>query len=192
MKSISVVIPHYPIDREVDTLLKKCISSLIGYTELFVIVNEGTGFGKAVNLGMSLTSGDYIAIVNNDVYMECGNLRDLAKDRVMSPARGFKDGPAIGMDFLPSCFVMPRWVYEKVGGFDEQFNLGDYEDDDWYERCKEEGIMFACNLAVRVYGKQGFTKSKMSGFKESSEKNKEKFIKKWGRLPEDRKEVFYE
>lgn len=193
MKSIDVIIPHYPINPQVDVLLKKCIKSLVGQTNVFVIVNQGTGFGKAVNEGLRLSVSDYIAIVNNDVFMECGSLQDLAiPGCIMSPARGFKGGTAIGVDFQPSFFVIPRVIYETVGGFDEQFNLGDYEDDDFYERCLKEGFKFNYDPNVRVNGHYGFTKDKMENFRATSEENKAKFIKKWGRVPSIHTETFYE
>jgi GT2 family glycosyltransferase len=160
-----------------------------GYDELILVVNEGTGFGKAVNQGLRLAKGNYIAIVNNDIQFEEGSLKDLATDKIVSPLWGRKGGTGIGIDFLASCFCFPRVVYEKIGGFDERFNLGDYEDNDWYARAKEAGFEFEHNPKVRIYGKQGYTKSRMKNF---SEVNKEKYLMKWGKLPEPFQETYYE
>lgn len=182
---ISVIIPHYPI-ADTDKLLERCVKSL-DFDELIVVVNEGTGFGKAVNTGLRLAKGDYIAIVNNDIEILEGSLKDLCDPKkVMSPIWGRVTG--IGIDFLPSCFVLPRWVYEKVGGFDLQFNIGDYEDNDWHERARKV-VEFSHNPKVRVAGEQGYTKSRMKNF---STENHDKFVKKWGKEPEQFKEIYYD
>lgn len=186
VKNTTVVIPHYPIPGA-DELLKQCVDSL-DYTELIVVVNEGTGFGKAVNQGLKLAKGEYIAIINNDVKLTQGALKQLCHpNKVMSPVWG-SPVKAIGIDFLSNCFVFPRWVYEKVGGFDEQFKIGDYEDNDWYERCKVAGVEFGHNPYVRIYGEQGFTKSKMQY---KPDENRELFFKKWGFYPKPIQEHYY-
>lgn len=193
MNKVSVIIPHYPINGEVDELLKKCVDSLVGYTELLVIVNDGMGFGKAVNVGLRLAKGDYLAVVSNDVYLESGSLQDLAQENtVVSATWGLANGPAIGIDFHPGVFMIPRKVYEKIGGFDETFEIADYEDCDFYERCKYAGIAFKHNPSVRFYGKQGFTKRQMKQFPSASENNRKRFIEKWGKEPEVQKEINYQ
>ena len=63
---LSVVVPHWPLDGEVNQALRRCLGSLPGDCEKLVIVNEGTGFARNVNLGLRLASGDFIAVVGND------------------------------------------------------------------------------------------------------------------------------
>ena len=51
---LSVVVPHWPIDDEVDEALRRCLASLPADCEKLVIVNEGTGFARNVNLGLQI------------------------------------------------------------------------------------------------------------------------------------------
>ncbi len=41
------------------------------------MVNEGTGFAMNVNIGLTLASGDYVAVVTNDTRVEQGDVYDL-------------------------------------------------------------------------------------------------------------------
>ena len=58
--------PHWPLDEETNEALRSCVSSFPSECERIVVVNEGTGYGHNVNIGLRLASGDYIAVVNND------------------------------------------------------------------------------------------------------------------------------
>jgi GT2 family glycosyltransferase len=185
---ISVIIPHYPLE-DADKLLERCVKSLKGYDELIVVVNEGTGYGPAVNTGLRIAKGNYIAVVNNDIYFNKGTLCGLCDpNKVMSPMWGYDNGPGTAIEFLSNCFVMPRWVYDRFGGFDEQFKIGDYEDNDFYEKCVKEGVKFGYSTRVKIIGEQGYTKSRM---KYRPDKNRAKFIKKWGKEPKQFEEVYY-
>ena len=53
---LSVVVPHWPLDDEVDAALAACLRSLPDECEKLVIVNEGTGFAPNVNRGLRLAS----------------------------------------------------------------------------------------------------------------------------------------
>ena len=41
------------------------------------------------------------------------------------------------------CAAMPRTVYEKVGGLEERFGLGFFEDDDYCQRVRKAGFQVA-------------------------------------------------
>lgn len=142
---ISVVIPHYPFNEEIDNTLKRCVASLSGYDELIIVVNNGTGFAKAVNQGLKLAKGDYIMVVNNDVEWKSGNLKDLCvESTVTSPKVNNAEQP-----FWGSFFCIPRSVYESIGGLDEQFGIGYYEDEDYAKRLEQAGIPMQsidCNI----------------------------------------------
>ena len=57
--------PHWPLVEETNEALRSCVSSFPSECEWIVVVNEGTGYGHNVNIGLRLASGDYIAVVNN-------------------------------------------------------------------------------------------------------------------------------
>ncbi len=170
---ISVIIPHWSFNSEIDETLRKCVDSLSGYDELIIVTNEGTGFAKAVNQGLKVARGEYLMVVNNDIMWTHGGLQSLCVPGVVtSPSVNH-----IPQKFWGSFFCIPRSVYEKIGGLDEQFEIGYYEDDDYVKRLDEAGIeMRAVQCNVNTPGQ-----STMSQFdiKDLMARNKAKFNKKW-------------
>jgi len=84
--TLSVVIPHWPLDEETNEALRSCVSSFPPECERIVVVNDGTGYGHNVNIGLRLASGDYIGVVNNDCRLNEGDVYDLCvPDAVTSP-----------------------------------------------------------------------------------------------------------
>jgi len=69
---------------------------------------------------------------------------------------------------------LPRWVYEKVGGFDEDFEGGYWEDDDFINRLNENRIPISLNHRIEVehLNGGGLTMKKI-GEQEHFDKNKE-------------------
>jgi hypothetical protein len=45
--SLSVVIPHWPFDDEIDEALRRCVTSLPSDCEKVVVVNDGTGIDRS-------------------------------------------------------------------------------------------------------------------------------------------------
>jgi hypothetical protein len=90
---LSVVVPHWSLDGEVDAALGRCLASLPDDCEKLVIVNEGTGFARNVNLGLRLASGDFVAVVGNDSRVVGGDVYDLCvAGTVASPVVEGKPG----------------------------------------------------------------------------------------------------
>jgi GT2 family glycosyltransferase len=171
----SLIVPHMPFP-ESDALLKELLDSVLGVDERLIIVNDGIGFGAAVNIGFKLARGDYFIVANNDTKLINGTLRSLPDERGVTV-------PYIedSRDDNPRCFYcMPRWVYDEIGGYDEQFEIGYWEDDDLIMRLKEADIPIFLNDRVEVshFNGGGLT-VKRFGEQELFDKNKERFIKKW-------------
>jgi len=178
---ISLIVPHMPFE-ESDKALKECLDSIIGVDEKLVIVNDGIGYGKAVNIGCKLSRGDYLIISNNDCTLINGTLRSLPDERGVSV-------PLIDpepRDYNPRCFFcVPRWAYERLIEednffFDERFEVGYFEDDDLIKRLNEYGIPIFIKEKVEIYHKDGggLTMKKV-GEKEAFESNKKAFQEKW-------------
>jgi O-antigen biosynthesis protein len=173
---ISVIIPHYPFNEEINRTLKKCVDSLPHYDELIVVVNQGTGFAKAVNQGLSLAKGDYLMVVNNDIVWHKGELEDMCvPDTVTSPIVNASIQP-----FWGCFFCIPRSIYEKVGGLDERFGIGFYEDDDYRLRLEIAKVPMQSTMCViETEGSKT-----MSQFDKDTlmKENKAKFLEKWQKL----------
>lgn len=172
---ISVIIPHYPLNQELEDKLQRCVKSLSGYDELILVVNEGIGFSKAINQGMRLAKGDYLVVVSNDTYVVSGDLASLCDSTAVTSPRVNNQ-----LQELWGCFFcLPRWVYEKVGGFDEQFYPAYWEDNDYILRLREAKVPMKPVASVQVRTEGGQTMKFLDSSQAHKESN-EKFIKKWG------------
>jgi tetratricopeptide (TPR) repeat protein len=84
---------------------------------------------------------------------------------------------------------MKRAVYEAIGGLDEQFGLGFFDDDDLAERARRAGfeLAVACDLFVHHFGSRTFAGNGVDTGK-LLEENAARFAAKWGSaVPEGRK-----
>lgn len=172
---MSVIIPHWPLNEELDLLLEHCVKS-IHADEIIVVVNDGTGFGKAVNQGLRLAHGDYLFVVNNDTVVLNGNLQDMCiPDTVTVPDITGQ------VDDMPRAFYcMPRSVYESIGGYDERFKIGYFEDDDFITRLNKYEVPIRKVQSVEVSHLGGATMHQLDR-DTIFEANKERFHDKWFR-----------
>lgn len=152
---ISVIIPIYINSPEILDLLSDCVASLVGYDELILQFDkEGEGFSKTVNKGVARSKGDYIAIVNNDTRMINGSLRDYCKPNTI--CRPTIEGHNSKFPFA----VMSRGVWNLIGGLDEDFKIGFYEDKLFLDIAIKKGVKLEF-LDLRVWHKGSATISKM-------------------------------
>jgi GT2 family glycosyltransferase len=180
-----VVVPHWPIDAEVDVALRACLDSLPADCEKLVIVNDGTGFARNVNVGLGLAGGDFIAVVTNDTRVLEGDVYDLCvAGTVASPVVLEKPGIEPG-GFHGAFWVAPREIVEWVGPLDERFEGAFFEDDDYLARLKEAGIPRRQVPSVRAVSRRvGLTMSKIPNqADEWYRRNERRFEEKWGWVP---------
>jgi N-acetylglucosaminyl-diphospho-decaprenol L-rhamnosyltransferase len=128
--------------------------------DIIVVSNtENKGCASAWNQGIRKCKGEWITILNNDVRLPAGwldNLLSTAIEKkldIISP--GMREGTLnynladyslnyikkmhnTYREWTPSgvCFAVKRSVFSKVGLFDENFHIGQYEDADFFRRCK--------------------------------------------------------
>jgi hypothetical protein len=182
---LSVVTPHWPLDEEVDEALRTCLASLPPDCEKVVVVNEGTGFARNVNIGLGLATGAYLAVVTNDSCVVEGDVYDLCiPGTVTSPLVLGKPGIEPG-GFHGAFWPAPREVLDRVGFLDERFECAFYEDDDYLERLRRAGVPTRQIASVRVWSRRiGLTMSKLpdkgKGWLAANER---RFEEKWGWVP---------
>jgi glycosyltransferase involved in cell wall biosynthesis len=182
---LSAVVPHWPLDEEVDDALRACLGSLPLDCEKIVVVNQGTGFAVNVNIGLRLASGDYIAVVSNDSRVVQGDVYDLCEPRtVTSPLVLEKPGVERG-GFHGAFWVAPREVLDQVGLLDERFEGAFFEDDDYLARLKQAGVPTRQVASVRVWSRRiGLTMSKLPDKGQGwLATNEHRFEEKWGWIP---------
>jgi GT2 family glycosyltransferase len=182
---LSLVVPHWPIDEEVNDALAACLASLPTDCEKLVVVNEGTGFARNVNLGLGLATGEYVGVVTNDSRVVEGDVYDLCvPGRVASPLVLEKPGVEPG-GFHGAFWIAPRRVLDTVGLLDERFEGAFYEDDDYLERLRRAGVTTAQVPSVRVWSRRvGLTMSKLPDKGQGwLRENEQRFREKWGWVP---------
>lgn len=175
MAKTSVIIPHWPWGEEIQEKLRQCVQSLSGADEVLIVVNDKIGFAKAVNQGLRSATGDYLIVLNNDTIVS-GDLHDLCiEGTVTSPLVN-------GMEksFWGACFCIPREVYEKVGGLDEDFKVGYFEDDAYIITLERAGVPMGGVRTVNISTQGGATMQTLEDRDEIFKTNQEIFRKKYG------------
>ena len=79
------------------------------------------------------------------------------------------------------CLLMKRAVYDAIGGLDERFGLGFFDDDDLAERARRAGFELAVahDLFVHHFGSRTFVGNGIDAEKLLDE-NAARFAAKWG------------
>jgi GT2 family glycosyltransferase len=188
MPRLSVVIPHWPLDEEVDAALRRCVASFPPECERIVVVNDGTGYGRNVNVGLQLAAGDFIAVVNNDCTLDEGDVFDLCVEDVVTSPLVLGERQGFGESIEPGAFhgsfwVIPRPVLERIGPLDERFERAYWEDDDLLARLRAAGVPTRQVASVRVRHVGGLSTVKVPEHRHWLEVNALRFEEKWGHLP---------
>lgn len=80
------------------------------------------------------------------------------------------------------CVAMPRSTYERVGGLDERYGIGFFEDDDYCRRVEAEGLQIRCaeDVFVHHHLSASFNAIGSEAKQALFEKNKALYEAKWG------------
>lgn len=127
-------------------------------------------FNEFANVGARMGSAENIVIANNDLVFENGWLEELIKadwpicsskcpdEKRQKTILENEVGELNGKHFSGWCFLIKRSLFDKIGGFDEDFHYL-CADDSLIEQVKKEGIkpMLVPSSIVRHIG--GQTKS---------------------------------
>jgi GT2 family glycosyltransferase len=80
------------------------------------------------------------------------------------------------------CSMVKRKVYEDVGGLDENYGIGCFEDDDYCKRVRKAGYELGYTKKVFIHhaGSVSFKKVRNQEYEKMWNRNKAYFEKKWG------------
>lgn len=182
-EKISVVIPYMEVDADKKKVLKRLTDSLVGHDEIIIVSNWKWGYAKPINLGLSIAQGDYMIVMNDDLILRQGTLRDLINpNSVTSPLVDGQKQP-----FWGCCFCIPRWVYETVGGLDEGYRISYFDDDDYINKLRLNNIPMTGINSVNFENVDGGgrTLHTFPDHQEFFEENKKHFIEVWGGTPQE-------
>jgi len=81
--------------------------------------------------------------------------------------------------------LIKKEVIDRIGGLDERFNPGNFEDDDFCLRSNMAGFntIVAQDVFIHHYGSKSFREEGFEKYKQILEINKQKFVDKWGAEP---------
>ena len=96
-------------------------------------------------------------------------------------SNGSFERPKIFHRIVFFCTLLKSQLLTEVGGLDEQFGMGNFEDDDYCRRAIQKGYKCAIDNGVFIhhYGSQTFRANNID-YKKLIEENLKKFKKKWG------------
>jgi GT2 family glycosyltransferase len=186
----------------------KPISEFKDYSETYcdkvIPLDENEGYSRAVNKGIRASSGEYIAIINNDVQVFDSWLSNLKAcliaglDLVMAtPMYGMAWARAVESreltakhegEFIEdsfsgfrdfSCILTRRSLFDKIGLFGEQF-FAYGEDLDLFKRMDQEGLKYASTKLVNTTHIIGATGIEVPEIPEIMNQSRELLKKKWG------------
>jgi GT2 family glycosyltransferase/glycosyltransferase involved in cell wall biosynthesis len=85
------------------------------------------------------------------------------------------------------CTLIKREVIEKIGGLDERFSPGNFEDDDFCLRAQLAGYktVIAKDVFIHHYGSKSFKANGEKAYAERMQINQKKFVNKWGADPNE-------
>lgn len=164
------------------------------------------GCAAAWNQGVNASTREWIVILNNDVLVGEGWLDGLGAFAentgcgIVTPA--IREGQ-LDYDFKPCaaefvarmknvsrlgaangiCFMVRRSVFERIGLFDENFRIGQYEDADFFLRARKAGIQLGTTGAAFLHHFGSITQKavqKAAGTPDYAAENRAYFRKKWG------------
>lgn len=141
------------------------------------------------NLSKSLYSSSNIGVVS-PVTNSCSNGQQIGVaydniEEMLDFAMGFNySNPDLWnyrSRLVGYCYLIKREVVSKIGGLDEIFTPGNFEDDDWSFRTLREGyfLLMCRDTFIHHFGSVSF-KNEGSKYYNHLMVNKEKFADKWG------------
>ena len=85
------------------------------------------------------------------------------------------------------CTLIKREVIDRIGGLDERFTPGNFEDDDFCLRAQLAGYktVIAQDVFIHHYGSKSFKADGEKKYIERLKANQEIFVKKWGADPDE-------
>lgn len=191
MPKLTIVIPTYTLNAELEQMAYECIMSYKKQVERIIVCEDGgnyserlrcvtdtyiynkdnVGFTKNVNRGWRYSDADFTGIVSSDTYLYCGDISNLCiKGMVTSPEIINQSIPYLAGPF----WVCPKDIYQKRGGLIETMHT--YNSDSEYDYRVRDIFQKVPTVSIYHHMAQTVTIAGVNT-PEQSEKDKEEYSK---------------
>ncbi len=166
------------------------------------------GFIKAVNQGIRAGKAPWVCLLNNDTVVTANWLSEMIGVAQADPGIGLVNPtsnclgyPAKGLPpeeiarrlaenrgksaplstAIGFCLLARRSLFDQIGLLDEQFGMGNFDDDDLSLRVRKAGLRPVRAAAAYVHHEEKASFKKLPGWEKAFDQNRKKFERKWGR-----------
>jgi ADP-heptose:LPS heptosyltransferase len=188
------------IDNGSNEAMKRYLKTISELPNIKLITNEkNLGFGKANNQGSRVARGRILLFLNSDVRVGSNFLQDI--NEAFNRDNGLAATGACGgildsninclgetrrnsdkWDYLVGwCLAIKKDVFEKIGGFDEQYGYGYCEDTDLSYKLKHDGYKIKISEGLKIHHYANKTAFRQKDFDPYllTMQNHQKFKEKW-------------
>lgn len=190
-----------PTRRIIEEVRKRCPQ-----TTTVLRNEENRGYVIAVNQGLAVSSATYVCLLNNDVFVTPGwlsgiiqaaesdlmiglvncELKDCrsAFPRAETHERvpSYPPNNLLDLDHTTgSCLLIKRAVLDRIGGLDEGYGMGHWEDNDFSRRAEEAGFRAVRFLGISVWDYVSASFPILPGWQIGARSNMERYYTRWGR-----------
>ena len=166
-----------------------------------LMFSQPLGFAKAINEGIAQAQNEYIVLLNDDIELLPQRQNEWI-DRLYAPFAEDSNTaitgvltnriPELSFDFLLFfCVMLRKSVFEELGGLDEGYKIGGWEDADFCLKAVHHGYKIYCvdkvyelhgNIATGtfpIYHYPDTTVQTIEDFPKQFNKNYERLLLKW-------------
>jgi len=165
------------------------IEYLQSEADIYIKNKVNLGYGKAVNQGLKLANGQFLIAANNDIILYddwisqaiehwnddigaiSSHLLDHDKERLV----GFEDCTK-RLNMMGALWMISKTVYDTIGGLDEDFEIGYFEDSMYWQELKYYNYKLGKVGHITHIGNA--TSGKINGLSEIVERNKKLYYQK--------------
>ena len=172
--------------------------------DILVRNEENLGCAAAWNQGIKAATRTHICVVNNDIevtprwlerlvelldrtkyVMVCPVIREGPLDydlqdfeREICERLGGRDFPS---EYRSIAMLTHRDLYEQIGGYDEAYKIGKYEDEDMFMRIRQAGwnVTTTSTVLIHHYGSKTINAEKSAATFDFEGANRKTFLRKW-------------
>lgn len=156
-----------------------------------VITNEeNRGFAAACNQGTFIADGAYFLFLNNDIILQddyisilldnlTGNRKTITGAAYLAFDTGWNKFDDITLPYIAGwCLAVESQDFYKLGGFDERYFPGDYEDIDFCLNAMQNGYTLR-QVDLPIIHISGQTAEKQLDRNKVTLENQKRFMEKW-------------